>query len=166
MGTPTFQRRTTTRVKTVAPHLRFIAFYHKEEARLNACMHDYEGRSFVYVLSSIHKGQEYFLYVGKTKAQYARCLSHSKKYAYDHIYLFECEPESLTSCETAVIKELCPLYNRHHNPCAERYCMLLGIDYEAVQDTDMIHHHLEQLSEYEKKGLFGFSLPVPLPLFL
>lgn len=159
MGKPTFQRITSKRVQKVAPNLRFVAFYHREEERLNACMHDYEGRAFVYVLSINYKGQEYFLYVGKTKAQYARCLMHSKKYAYDYIYLFECEPEHLTSSEAAVIAELCPLYNRNNNPCTDRFRLLLDIDYNAVQNADIIYKHLERYAEYEKKGLFGFTLP-------
>ena len=159
MGTPTFQRRTAARVREVAPALRFVAFYHRDEERLNACMHEYAGRSFVYILSATYNGEEYFLYVGKTKTQYARCLTHSKKYAYMNIYLFECTPKDLTESESAVIRLLCPLFNRHHNPCAERYKMLLEIDYEAVQDAAMIQQYLERLSEYRKTGLFGFSLP-------
>lgn len=158
MGTPTFQRRTTTRVKGVAPDLRFVAFYHREEDRLNACMHDYEDRSFIYILTATYMDQEYFLYVGKTKAQYSRCLMHSKRFAYDYVYLFECEPKHLTSSEAAVITELCPIYNRMKNPQAEKYCLLLNIDYNAAQDTDTINQHLKLYAEYEKKGLFGFSL--------
>lgn len=158
MGTPNFQTRITTRVKGVAPKLRYIAFYHRDEDRLNACMHGYEGRSFVYILTGNYNGQEHFLYVGMTKAQYARSLMHAKKFAYDNIYLFECEPEHLLACERAVIAELCPLYNRSLNPRADQYRRFLGIDYEAVQDADTIRKHLALLTEYEKKGLFGFSL--------
>ena len=158
MGTPNFQTRITTRVKGVAPKLRYIAFYHRDEDRLNACMHGYEGRSFVYILTGNYNGQEHFLYVGMTKAQYARSLMHAKKFAYDNIYLFECEPEHLLACERAVIAELCPLYNRSLNPRADKYRRFLGIDYEAVQDADTIRKHLALLTEYEKKGLFGFSL--------
>ena len=138
MGTPTFQRRTTTRVKAVAPSLKFVAFYHRDEDRLNACMHDYEDRAFIYILTSRYDNREYFLYVGKTKAQYARNLTHCKKYAYDHVYLFECEPGHLTSCEAAVIKELCPIYNLQNNPRAEQFRMLLGINYTATQDAPSI----------------------------
>ena len=137
MGTPNFQRRITKRVRGVAPYLRYIAFYHRDEDRLNSCMHGYDGRSFVYILTGNHNGQEYFLYVGKTKAQYARCLMHAKKFAYDNIYLFECEPEHLLASERAVITELCPIYNRCLNPRAGQYRLLLGINYDAMQDTKM-----------------------------
>ena len=122
-------------------------------------MHDYEDRSFIYILTATYMGQEYFLYVGKTKAQYSRCLMHSKRFAYDHVYLFECEPEHLSSSETAVITELRPIYNRMKNPQAEKYRLLLDIDYNAVQNADQINRHLKLYAEYEKKGLFGFSLP-------
>ena len=159
MGTPTFQRRTTTRVKGVAPDLRYIAFYHRDEDRLNACMHDYENRAFIYILTATYEDEEYFLYVGKTKAQYARCLRHSRKFAYDNVYLFECDPECLTPSEAAVINELCPIYNRNKNPRAEQFQTILGIDYNATQDADAIRRHLEYYTEYERKGLFGFSLP-------
>ena len=57
-----------------------------------------------------------------------------------------------------MIAELCPLYNRSLNPRADQYRQLLGIDYEAVLDADTIRKHLALLTEYEKKGLFGFSL--------
>ena len=119
MRKTTFQRVITNRIQEAAPKLKYVAFYHREEERLNACMRDYADRSFVYVLSAVHKEKEYFLYVGKTKAQYARCLTHSKQYANDHIYLFECAPEQLDDCEKAVIRELQPLFNRAHNPKAE-----------------------------------------------
>ena len=59
-----------------------------------------------------------------------------------------------------MITELCPIYNRFLNPSAGQYRLLLGINYDAMQDADTIRRHLSLLSEYEKKGLFGFSLPV------
>ena len=108
MAKLTFQRKTTKRILAVAPKLKFVAFYHRSEDRLNACMRDYGDRSFVYIFSSCYMDQEYFLYVGKSKAQYSRCLTHSKKYEYDHIYLFECDQEWLSESEKAVIKELTP----------------------------------------------------------
>lgn len=159
MGKISFQRSTTKRIQLVAPKLRFVAFYHAQEGRLNACMRDYADRSFVYILSSMYAGEEYFLYAGKSKAQYARCLIHSKNYAYDHIYLFECEPEFLAESEAAVIMELCPLFNRAHNPMAERLNQILQIDYESKQNEEMISHYLERYAKYKRMGLFGFALP-------
>lgn len=159
MGKISFQRSTTKRIQQVAPKLRFVAFYHAQEGRLNACMRDYADRSFVYILSSIYAEEEYFLYAGKSKAQYARCLAHSKNYAYDHIYLFECEPEFLAECEAAVIAELCPLFNRAHNPAADRLSKILKIDYKSKQNEEMIRHYLEQYAMYKRKGMFGFALP-------
>lgn len=162
MAKQSFQRRTTKRVMEVAPHLKFIAFYHKAEDRLNACMRDYGDRSFVYIFSSNYMGKEYFLYVGKSKAQYSRCLTHSKKYAYDHIYLFECDPEWLAESERAVIKLLEPIFNRNNNPQAYRVGRLLGIDYNAIQDEKTIERYLQRYSNYKKTGLFGFALPIAL----
>ena len=113
----------------------------------------------MYILSSMYAGEEYFLYSGKSKAQYARQLTHSKNYAYDHIYLFECEPEYLTESEAAVIAELCPLFNRDHNPMAVWLNQILQIDYESKQNEKMIHHYLERYAKYKRMGLFGFALP-------
>ena len=160
MGKITFQRLTTKRIQRVAPHLKFVAFYHAQEDRLNACMRDYANRSFVYILSSMYKGEEYFLYAGKTKAQYARCLTHSKNYAYDHIYLFECEEVFLQESEAAVIAELCPLFNKQYNPMAGRMKCILQIDYASKQDEKKIRHYLERYARYKETGLFGFALPV------
>lgn len=162
MAKQSFQRRTTKRILEAAPKLKFIAFYHKAEDRLNACMRDYGDRSFVYIFSSDYMGKEYFLYVGKSKAQYSRCLMHSKKYAYDHIYLFECDPEWLTESERAVIKELAPIFNRYSNPQAKRIGQLLGIDYNAIQNEEAIERYLQRYSNYKKTGLFGFALPIAL----
>ena len=162
MAKLTFQRRTTKRVLEVAPKLKFVAFYHRSEDRLNACMHDYGNRSFVYIFSSCYMDQEYFLYVGKSKAQYSRCLSHSKKYEYDHIYLFECDPEWLAESEKAVIRELTPIFNRNDNPDATRIRQLLEINYDTVQSTETITHYLRRYSNYTRTGLFGFALPIVL----
>lgn len=157
-----FHRRTTQRILSVAPHLKYIAFYHRSEERLNACMREYGDRSFVYIFSSRYMDQEYFLYVGKSKTQYTRCLAHSKKYAYDHIYLFECEPEWLTESEKAVIRELTPIFNRNDNPSAVRIRQLLDIDYDTVHNRKAIERYLSRYSNYKKKGLFGFALPIVL----
>ena len=159
MAKITFQRLTTKRVLAVAPDLRFIAFYHRDEERLNACMLDYANRCFVYILSALNEGKECFLYVGMSKAQYARCLIHSKQIAYDHIYLFECKPAQLVDSEKAVIRELQPLFNRQHNPKADRIKLVLNIDYDVVQDEQKVHQYLECYLRYEEKGLFGFALP-------
>lgn len=160
MSKITFHRATTKRIQRVAPNLKFVAFYHAQEGRLNACMRDYADRAFVYILSSIYEGEEYFLYAGKSKAQYARCLTHSKQYAYDHIYLFECTDAFLAESEAAVITELCPLFNRKHNPIAGKLNRILRIDYTAKQDVCRIHQYLERYAEYKNTGLFGFALPV------
>lgn len=157
MSKITFQRQTTRRVLEAAPKLKYIAFYHGTEERLNACMRDYADRSFVYILSAMYEGEEYFLYVGKSRAQYARSLTHSKKYAYDYIYLFECEPECLVESERAVIKELKPLFNRDHNPEAKRNA-LLQLDYKVEQSAEMIQQHLHRFVNYRTKGLYGFAL--------
>ena len=162
MGKITFQRLTTKRIQRVAPNLKYVAFYHAQEDRLNACMRDYANRSFVYILSSMYEGEEYFLYAGKSKAQYARCLTHSKNYAYDHIYLFECEDAFLQESEAAVIAELCPLFNKQYNPMAGRMKRILQIDYASRQDKQKILQYLGRYAKYKEMGLFGFALPVAI----
>lgn len=159
---PTFQRSTTERIIHAAPNLKYIAFYHANEARLNSCLNDYVKRSFVYILSADYRGQEHFLYVGKSKSQYTRMLNHSKKYAFDHLYLFECEPEQLSDCERAVITELTPLFNKNCNPMLHRYENILRIDYQAVQSKESIHRYLDLCEKYREVTLYGFSLPAVL----
>ena len=78
---------------------------------LPSCIHNYQDRSFVYVLTKDHGDGEYYLYAGKSRAQYARILRHMRKYAFDHAYIFECEPEHLNDSEAATIRELAPMYN-------------------------------------------------------
>lgn len=159
MGKPNFQRTTITRVNIAAPHLKFVAFYHANEDRIKACMTGYTYRSFVYILSVDHNGSEVYLYAGKSQSQYSRVISHLSKFAFDHIYLFECLPDQLAKSEMAVIQELQPILNRHHNPQAEHNRQFLGIDYDAIQDTETIHRYLELRDRYMPTGLYGFALP-------
>ena len=154
-----FQRSATTRVLTAAPELRYVAYYHADEARLKACMLDYEHRSFVYVLTVDYNGSEHYIYAGKSSAQYARMLNHLHQYAFDHLYLFETEPGKLNQCEAAVIRELAPLYNRLHNPLADRNRTLLGIQYDTMKDASAIHQDLKIQEAYSRTCLFGFALP-------
>lgn len=123
-------------------------------------MRTYGDRSFVYIFSSCYEDQEYFLYAGKSKAQYATILTHSKQYAFDYLYLFECAPEYLAESEKAVIRELAPIFNRRDNPEADRMGVLLNIDYDAVQSMETIERYLRRYANYKKQGLFGFALPV------
>lgn len=92
MGKPNFQRTTIARINAAAPQLKFVAFYHADEDRIKACMNGYKHRSFVYILSVDHEDSEVYLYAGKSKSQYSRFISHLAKFAFDHIYLFECLP--------------------------------------------------------------------------
>ncbi len=157
-----FHRRTTQRILSVAPHLKYIAFYHRSEERLNACMREYGDRSFVYVLSCCYMDQEFFLYVGKSKSQYSRCLRHTKMYEFDNIYLFEYPSEWLDESERAVIFEFRPIFNRKDNPDAVRLKQLLKIDYDAVHSRESIERYLLRISNYKEMGLYGFALPVVL----
>ena len=45
MRKTTYQRVTTKRIQEAAPELKYVALYHRDEERLNACMMNYEGRS-------------------------------------------------------------------------------------------------------------------------
>lgn len=159
MGKPNFQRTTIARVSAAAPQLKFVAFYHTDEDRIKACMNGYKHRSFVYILSVDHEDSEVYLYAGKSKSQYSRFISHLRKFAFDHIYLFECLPEQLAEAESAVICELCPILNRHHNPQAEHNRQFLGINYDAIQNKETIQRYLERRDRYLPVGLYGFALP-------
>lgn len=159
MGKPNFQGVVISRVTNVAPDLRYIAYYAAEDTRTNACMNGYADRAFVYILTITYNGNEHFLYVGKSKAQYSRFIAHLKNYAFDYIYLFECELEHLTKSEAAVIRELRPLLNQNHNPDAKHNKQFLGVKTGCPQDLDTIHCYLQRREQYAPSGLYGFSLP-------
>ena len=159
MGKPNFQRIVISRVTNAAPKLRYIAYYHAEDACTNACMNGYADRSFVYILTINYKGSEHFVYAGKSRTQYARFISHLRNYAFDYIYLFECEPEQLSKSEAAVIRELKPLLNIDHNPEAKHNKQFLGIQSGHPQGTETIHRYLEKREQYTHSGLYGFILP-------
>lgn len=159
MPKPTFQRSTITRVLNAAPELKYVAVYHTNDDWLLSCIHNYQDRSFVYVLTKDYGEGEYYLYAGKSRAQYARLLRHMQKFAFDHAYIFECEPEQLTAAEAAVIRELAPLYNHNHNPLSRRMEQILEIDLKTAKDDAAIRQDLERKLAYEATCLYGFSLP-------
>ena len=159
MPKPTFQRSTITRVLNAAPELKYVAVYHADDEWLASCIHNYQDRSFVYILTKEHNGNEHYLYAGKSKAQYARLLRHLQKCEFAHCYIFECEPEHLGNAEAAVIRELRPMYNYDHNPHAGRNRQILGIDFKSRKDDETIRKDLEKKLSYEENFLYGFSLP-------
>ena len=160
MPKPTFQRSVITRVLNAAPELRYVAVYHTSDDWLPSCIHNYQDRAFVYVLSKDHECGEFILYAGKSKAQYARLLRHMQKFAFDHAYIFECQPERLNAAEADVIAELAPMYNRIHNPHRHRMQQILEIDLSVVKDEATIHQDLARKLDYESNiCLYGFSLP-------
>ena len=130
MSKPDFQTNLISQVQNETTLLEFVARYNTTEECVNACMQGYKGRSFVYLLTTDFEGTECCIYVGKTKSQYTRFLAHIKKFDFNHIYLFECDPKYLLESESLIIKKIKPLYNK--NLCDKR--------------------------EYEITGLFGFSL--------
>ena len=152
------QTMTIARAQNAAPSLKYIALYGVDEVYVNSCMRRYENRSFVYLLTSDYSEKEVCIYVGKTKSQYSRFLSHIKKFEFDHIYLFECDPGELSDNEALIIREFKPLYNRRHNPLELRYRQILNIDYDKPQTKENIQHNLCLKEQYEHYGLFGFSL--------
>ena len=159
MPKPTFQRSTIARVLNAAPQLKYVAVYHTHDEWLPSCIHNYQDRCFVYVLTKDYGDGEYYLYAGKSKAQYARLLQHMLRFAFDHAYLFECTPEYLSESEAAVISELKPLYNHVHNPLAGRIRQILGIDSKAPKDDNAIHQDLKRKLAYDETCLYGFALP-------
>lgn len=159
MGKPNFQKTTTSRVSAVAPQLKYIAFYPAEDARTKAFMSGYENRALVYILTVHHAGREIYLYAGKSQASYSRFITHLNHFAFDNIYLFECDPEHLTKSEAAVIHEFRPLLNQNHNPDAKHNKQFFGIQTAKTQNMDTIQHYLQLKERYTPVGLYGFSLP-------
>lgn len=159
MSKPTFQRSTITRVLNAAPELKYVAVYHADDEWLASCIHNYQDRSFVYVLTKEHNEGEHYLYAGKSKAQYARLLQHLQRCEFSHCYIFECQPEHLSNAEISTIRKLRPMYNYDHNPHAGRNRKILGIDYKSQKDDETIRKDLEKMISYEETFLYGFALP-------
>lgn len=146
-------------VKQAAPELRFVAAYNADDSQLSGSMQLYQKRCFVYLLTVQLADREVCIYVGETRYQYARFLCHKGSFAFDRVYLYECEEEALQACEAAVIRRLQPLFNRHNNPMHVRYNRILDIDYDAYHDHDSILRYLEKWDEYCTAGVYGFALP-------
>lgn len=158
MPKPNFQSIIISRVEKAAPCLKYVARYNATENCVSICMNGYKNRSFVYLLTSIFNEKEYCIYVGKTKSQYARFISHINNIDFSYIYLFECEEKDLAQSECLIIKELKPLYNRKDNPFASRYSQIIGIDCENPHTSEKIKKDLLLKNKYEESGLFGFAL--------
>lgn len=147
------------KVKNVAPQLEFVAYYDSEDPMLKASMQLYGHRAFVYILAVEFGMNESFIYVGKSHFQYGRILQHMSFFEFDRVYLFECEEDELDACEQAVIRLLMPLFNRHHNPEADRYSRILGLNYDVdYHSKESILAYLTAWERYNQMGLYGFAL--------
>ena len=147
------------RIKETAPELHFIAAYQADDPQLQASMQLYNKRAFVYVLALQFQEQEAYIYVGQSCAQYERILQQKAAFAFDKVYLFECEATALRRCESAVIRLLKPLFNKQSNPMYPRYDRVLQIDYTALHSRENAIKYLNLWDEYCRAGLYGFSLP-------
>lgn len=146
-------------VTQVAPKLRFVAVYNAKDPQLSGSMQLYQKRCFVYLLSVQLEDKEVCIYAGETRYQYARFLQHKNNFAFDRLYLYECDEEALQLCEIAVIRRFQPLFNRQNNPMYIRYNRILNIDYETSHDRESIVNYLEQWENYYNLGVYGFALP-------
>ena len=149
----------TERINKVAPELRFVAIYNTDDPQLQASMQMYQKRSFVYVLMIQLAHREACVYVGQTQFQYARLLQHKAKFAFDKVYLYECEKTDLKRCEAAVIRCLCPLFNQKSNPVFARYKRVLNHNLELANDREQLVEYFDLWERYCKTGLYGFALP-------
>lgn len=146
-------------ITQVAPELRFAATYQVDDPQLAGSIKLYQKRCFVYVLTLQIGDREECIYVGETRFQYARFLQHKANFAFDRIYLYECEESVLHICEAAVIRRLTPLFNKSNNPMYFRYNRILGIDNKRMNDRQEVIRCLETWHKYCDVGLYGFALP-------
>lgn len=146
-------------INQVAPELQFVAAYNADDPQLAGSIKLYQKRCFIYVLTLQLSDREACIYVGKTGFQYARFLQHRGTFAFDRIYLYECEEGTLQTCETAVIRRLVPLFNKAKNPLYFHYERVLNIDENKSNEREMIIRYLNLWDEYCNFGLYGFALP-------
>ena len=149
-------------VTQVAPELQFVAAYNIDDPQLAGSMKLYQNRCFIYVLTLQIEDRERCVYVGETSAQYARFLQHRANFAFDRMYIYECEESMLRVCEAAVIRRLTPLFNKSNNPMYYRYNRVLGIDEKKSNDRNEVVSCLKTWDEYCNAGLYGFALPPAL----
>ena len=148
-----------TRVMQVAPDLKYVATYSADHPLLKASLRLYEHRAFVYILTVQLTYREACIYVGKSRAQYDRILRHKSMYAFDKLYLFECEPSALRQSERDVIRLLVPIFNKQNNPMYGRYETVLDIDYSDLCDREKVIQYLQRWDNYCSCGVYGFALP-------
>lgn len=146
------------KIRAVAPELKFTACYRSRDPEIEASIRLYKNRAFIYILSIKAFDEDNYIYVGQSKAQYERIIQHRASFAFDKVYLFECEKGQLSHAEDAVISLLKPMFNRQKNPLYERYKNVLQIDYHTLNSRDMVIKHLIRWHEYNAKGLYGFAL--------
>ncbi len=146
-------------VVQATPNLQFVAAYNADDPQLTGSMKLYGNRCFVYVLTLKLQHREACIYVGETQAQYARFLQHRSNFAFDRVYLYECEPQHLRTSETAVIRCLKPLFNKNDNPLFYQYRRVLDIDDTRANDRATVVRYLEMWEQYCASGLYGFALP-------
>lgn len=147
------------RIERKVPQLSFTAYYAAEDPMLLASMRMYRDRPFVYALTIDVDDREEVIYVGQSVSQYARMMQHLVNYEFSKVYLFGCDEAVLSEAEAKVIKMLCPLFNRHHNPKTLQYQRVLNIEYDVPHDRESILCYLSRLKEYCDLGLYGFALP-------
>lgn len=146
-------------ITQVAPELQFVATYNADDPQLAGSMKLYENRCFIYVLTIQFEGTEKCIYVGETRFQYGRFLQHKTNFAFDRIYLYECEESALRVCEMAVIRRLTPLFNKSNNPMYFRFNRILDVGNVKPNNRDDVISCLKTWSEYCDTGLYGFALP-------
>jgi len=146
-------------ITQVAPELQFVAAYNADDPQLAGSIKLYQKRCFIYVLTLQLNDREACIYVGKTGFQYARFLQHRGTFAFDRIYLYECEESVLSLCEAAVIRRLTPLFNKAKNPLSCRYRLVLNLDESKSGDRNAVVNYLTLWEQYCNFGLYGFALP-------
>lgn len=144
------------------PFLNYVARYSASNEDLNAIIKAYEHRAFVYILSVEFNNYEHFIYVGKSRSQYARLLMHKKKFEFDYIYLYECDDGHLNKCEKQLIKLLSPIYNKQMNPVADKFSTLLSINYDTPKSKEETKQYIELYNTYLTTGTYCFLMPSSL----
>ena len=158
MSKPSNETRIISRAKKASKSLNYIAVYEADNNYVKSCMNEYDNRPIIYLLTLVNDEKESCIYVGQSKSQYARFLSHNNKIEFSRIYLFECDEKDLLQNEKNVIREFKPLYNLDDNPHAKRNRQILGINYLSDKTLNKTQKALDLTDEYHKVGLFGFAL--------
>lgn len=141
------------------PHIKFVAAYPATDPNLSTFMKYYDNCTFIYCLTVNTDDKQIIIYIGQSSNQYARTLSHRKKYDYDNIYLFSVPRNEKNEIEEEAIKHFKPLYNRQSNHTISEKITSVGVHHDEYKTKQQILNDIKRWKESYQIISKTFHLP-------